>query len=316
MISAFMRGEASPVEMAGVLMGLQARGVTAPEVAGGVRALRGAMLPVASADPDVLVDTAGTGGGSVTTFNISTAAALIAAGAGVRIAKHGNRSFSSRSGSADVLEALGVNIQLSPERMGQVLDEVGIVFMFAPLLHPAMRHVGPVRRKLGVPTIMNLLGPLTNPAGARRQVVGVSDPALIDLVVGALHALEHRHALVVHGEPGMDELSPAGSTRVVEVRGGEVTERVVTPESLGLATGPLDELAGGEPEENASIVRDLFAGRRAGAGRTAVVMNAAAAIHVSGRVERLEDAVELAVESLDGGAAAAVLNRLVEATRA
>lgn len=314
--SAFMRGEASPVEMAAVLMGLQARGVTADEVAGGVRALRSAMLPVPAADPDGLVDTAGTGGGTVTTFNISTAAALVAAGAGVRMAKHGNRSFSSRSGSADVLEALGVTIQLTPERMGEVLDEVGIVFMFAPLLHPAMRHVGPVRRQLGVPTIMNLLGPLTNPAGARRQVVGVSDPALIDLVVGGLRALDHHHALVVYGEPGMDEMSPSGRTRVVELRGGEVSERVVTPESLGLETGPLEELAGGEPEENAAIVRELFSGVLRGAARTAVVMNAAAAIHVSGKVDRLEDAVALASASLDSGSASAILDRLIEATGA
>ena len=205
--------------MAGVLVGLRAKGIRPSEVAGGVRALRKAMLPVASSDADRLVDTAGTGGGSVTTFNISTAAALVAAGAGVPVAKHGNRSFTSRCGSADVLEVLGVGIELTPERMAEVLAEAGIVFMFAPLLHPAMRHVGPVRRKLGITTIMNILGPLTNPAGARRQVIGVADPSLLDLIPGALQELGHIRALVVHGDPGMDELSPVGTTRVVELQG-------------------------------------------------------------------------------------------------
>jgi anthranilate phosphoribosyltransferase len=310
----FMRGEASPVEMAGVLMGLQARGVAAAEIAGGVRALRSAMIPVPSRDPEFLVDTAGTGGGTVTTFNISTAAALVAAGAGVRMAKHGNRSFSSRSGSADVLEALGVTIQLSAERMGEVLEEVGLVFMFAPLLHPAMRHVGPIRRGLGVPTVMNLLGPLTNPAGARRQVVGVSDPALMELVVGGLQALDHLHALVVHGEPGMDELSPAGPSRILELQGGTVTDRVITPESVGLASGPLAELAGGEPDDNARIIRGVLSGELGGAARTAVLMNAGAAIHISGRVSGLEAGVVRAAESIDSGAALGALARLVEAT--
>lgn len=310
----FMRGAASPVEMAGILMALQARGLVAAEVAGGVRALRSAMIPVGSSDPDLLVDTAGTGGGSVTTFNISTAAALVAAGAGVRMAKHGNRSFTSRSGSADVLEALGVTIQLTAERMSEVLDEVGIVFMFAPLLHPAMRHVGPVRRGLGVPTIMNLLGPLTNPAGARRQVVGVSDPQLMELVAGGLEALDHIHALVVHGEPGMDELSPSGETRVLELFDGEVTHRVITPESMGLQSGPLEELAGGEPDDNARIIRDVLGGRLHGAARTAVLMNAGAAIHISGQVSGLEAGVARAVASVDSGAALDALERLIEAT--
>ncbi|HKJ92274.1 MAG TPA: anthranilate phosphoribosyltransferase, partial [Longimicrobiales bacterium] len=198
---AVMQGRASVIEIAALLVGLRTKGEAPEEVAGGVRAMRTAMVPVdvAANDARPVVDTCGTGGGTVTTFNISTAAALLAAGAGVRIAKHGNRSFSSRCGSADVLEALGVPVVMSPEAMAQVLAEAGIVFMFAPLLHPAMRHVIPVRRELAMNTIMNLLGPLTNPAGARRQVVGVADPALLDLVAGALHALGHDHALVVHG---------------------------------------------------------------------------------------------------------------------
>ena len=216
-VDRFMDGSASEIQMAGLLVGLRSKGLHPSEVAGGVRAMRTAMVPVPASDPHALVDTAGTGGGRVTTFNISTAAALVAAGAGVRVAKHGNRSFTSRSGSADVLEALGVEIELDPERMGQILDEVGIVFMFAPLLHPAMRHVGPVRRGLGITTLMNVLGPLTNPAGARRQVIGVADPRLLGLVVRALAELGHIRALVVHGAPGMDEISPAGHTRVAEL---------------------------------------------------------------------------------------------------
>lgn len=227
-------GEATPVWMAAILTGLQARGVHASEVAGGVRALRKAMVPVAST-AGALIDTCGTGGGTVTTFNISTAAAIVAAGAGARLAKHGNRSFTSRSGSADVLEALGVGIDLTPERMGQVLDEVGIVFMFAPLLHPAMRHVGPVRRELGIRTVMNLLGPLTNPAGVKHQVVGVSEPELLPLIAGALKELGHERALVVHGRPGMDEISPLDTTVIHELRDGEVRQYEVRPESLGLA---------------------------------------------------------------------------------
>src|SRR5687767_69167 len=218
----FMEGKASPVEIAAVLVALKGKGIKPAEVAGGVRALRSVMVPVAAEDRDSLVDTAGTGGGRVTTFNISTAAALVAAGAGVRVAKHGNRSFTSRCGSADVLEALGVRLELDPEREAQVLDACGIVFMFAPLHHPAMRHVGPVRRELAMPTVMNVLGPLTNPAGARRQVVGVSDPALLELIAGALAELGHERAMVVHGAPGMDEISPLGTTELVELADGRI----------------------------------------------------------------------------------------------
>ena len=230
----FMEGEASPVQMAALLTALRVKGVAPLEVAGGVRALRKAMIPIHSGSPDVLVDTCGTGGGAVTTFNISTAAALVARGAGARIAKHGNRSFTSRSGSADVLEALDVRIELSPEEMARVLDEAGVVFMFAPLLHPSMRHLGPVRRELGFPTIMNILGPLTNPAGVRRQLVGVADPALVPLVVEALRELGHIRALVVHGEAGLDEFSPMGPTAVAELNDGVVSQWTVRPEDFGL----------------------------------------------------------------------------------
>jgi anthranilate phosphoribosyltransferase len=309
----FMDGSASEIQMAGFLLGLQARGITAPEVAGGVRALRKAMVPVRFDDPDRLVDTAGTGGGAVTTFNISTAAAFVLAGAGAPVAKHGNRSFTSRSGSADVLEALGVRIDLTPQRMAEVLSTAGIVFMFAPLLHPAMRHVGPVRRGLGVRTVMNILGPLTNPAGVRRQVVGVADPRLVDLIAGAFVELGHLHALVVYGEPGMDEVSPLGVTRVAEVRGGEVRRRDLDLRSLGIEPVEPGGLAGGSPQENATIIRRVLDGE-GGAARTAVVLNAAAAILAAGLAEDWASAVEAAERSIDGGRARDALAALRDAT--
>ena len=308
-------GLESPVRTGGLLAALQTKGLAPSEVAGGVEALRGAMIPVESGDPGALVDTCGTGGGSVSTFNISTASALVVAAAGVPVAKHGNRSFTSKCGSADVLEALGVAVDLTPEGMSQVLDEAGIVFMFAPLLHPAMRHVVPVRRDLGITTIMNLLGPLTNPARARRQVVGVADPAFIDLVVRALMELGHDRALVVHGEPGLDELSPCGPTRVAELRDGRVSGYEVTPEGLGLDPVAPEALAGGEPEQNAAVVRGVLAGDQRGAARTAVLINAAAAFQVAGRSDSLADGVAAAAESIDSGAAAAALDRLIRASR-
>lgn len=314
LFTTFMQGTASPVLMAALLAALRTKGVAPSEVAGGVEALRAAMIRVDGGDSADLVDTAGTGGGGVTTFNISTAAALVAAGAGVRLAKHGNRSFTSRSGSADVLEALGVRIDLSPERMGAVLREVGIVFMFAPLLHPAMRHVGPVRRELGVSTLMNLLGPLTNPANARRQVVGVADPALRPLVVAALAELGHTHALVVHGDVGIDEISPQGTTQVSELAQGTVREFEIRPEDFGLESCPLSDLAGGEPADNARLIVEVLEGTNRTGARTTVVLNAAAAIRVSGRAASLQEGVELATASIDEGAALSALNRLREAT--
>ncbi len=309
----FMDGSASQAQMAGLLVGLRAKGIEPSEVAGGVRALRKAMVKVPVPASDGLVDTAGTGGGSVTTFNISTAAALVVAGAGVPVAKHGNRSFTSRCGSADVLEALGVRIELSPERMADVLAEAGIVFMFAPLLHPAMRHVGPVRRALGITTIMNILGPLTNPAGARRHVEGVADPALLDLIPGALAELGHVHAVVVHGEPGLDEVSPSGATRVAELKGGEIRRYGISPEELGLEPAPLESLAGGDPAHNAAVIEAVLAGE-AGGARTAVVANAAAALLASGMVESWAQGARLAETTLDEGRGAAALARLREAS--
>ena len=307
-------GDASPIRTGALLAALQTKGLAPSEVAGGVEALRGAMIPVQAPDRAALVDTCGTGGGRVSTFNISTAAALVVAAGGVRVAKHGNRSFTSKCGSADVLEALGVAVDLTPAAMATVLAEAGIVFMFAPLLHPAMRHVVPVRRDLGITTIMNLLGPLTNPAGARRQVVGVADPAFLELVVRALAELGHERALVVHGEPGLDELSPCGPTHVAELRDGVVSTGQITPGELGLDEVAPDELAGGEPEENAAVVRAVLAGER-GAARTAVLINAAAAYYVAGRTGSLAEGVATAARAIDSGAAAAVLENLVRASR-
>jgi anthranilate phosphoribosyltransferase len=311
-----MEGEASPVQMAALLTALRVKGIAPSEIAGGVRALRKAMIPIASASPDALIDTCGTGGGDVTTFNISTAAALVARGAGARIAKHGNRSFSSRSGSADVLEALDVRIELGPEEMARVLEEAGVVFMFAPLLHPAMRHVGPVRRELGFSTIMNVLGPLTNPAGVRRQLVGVADPALVPLVVEALKELGHLRALVVHGEAGLDELSPMGPTAVAELRDGAVTHSTVRPEDFGLESCSAEELAGGEPEDNAAMILRILAGEEQGGARTAVVMNAGAAIYVAGISESLEEGIAAAADAIDDGSAMEALEGLRKATEA
>jgi anthranilate phosphoribosyltransferase len=311
-----MRGEATPAQVAALLVALRVKGETAEEVAGGARALRHAMVRLPAPDPSSLVDTCGTGGGRVQTFNISTAAALLAAGAGVRIAKHGNRSFTSASGSADVLEALGVRIELPVEAMARVLDEAGIVFMFAPLMHPAMRHVGPVRRELAIPTVMNILGPLANPAGAGRQVVGVAEPARLPLLAGALAALGSVHALVVHGEPGLDEISPVGPTRVLEARDGEVREWTVAPDELGLPMAEASELAGLDPAGNARVILDVLSGRERGGARSAVLMNTAAALLVAGRSADLASGVRLAAEALDGGAGLAALERLRRATTA
>jgi anthranilate phosphoribosyltransferase len=307
---ALIGGGASPALAAAFLVALRAKGEAPAEVAGGVRALRVAMVPLPVASADGLVDTAGTGGGALTTFNISTAAALVAAGAGVRVAKHGNRSFTSRCGSADVLETLGVVIEITPETMARVLDEAGIVFMFAPLMHPAMRHVGPIRRELGMFTIMNLLGPLTNPARVRRQVVGVSDPSLLDLVAATLSELGHERALVVHGAPGMDELSPLGPTQVREVDADGVRAYEVAPRDFGWRDLDERELAGGSPDENARTLVRVLSGRGSPAQVAAVAVNAGAAIYVAGRAPTLVDGVAEARQAISDAAGMDTLERL------
>jgi len=308
-----MRGEATAIQTAALLMGLRAKGETAEEVAGAALALRGAMVRLETSDPDRLVDTCGTGGGEVGTLNISTAAAFVVAGAGVPVAKHGNRSYTSRSGSADVLEALGIDITLSPDAAREVLHSVGLTFLFAPSYHPAMRHVGPVRKELGVATIMNVLGPLVNPAGVSRQVVGVSDSIRAELVAETLARLGARHALVVHAVVGMDEISPSGVTAVWEIREGRTDRWEVDPSRFGLHCDDLSELAGGEPKENAERIERLLSGNGAAAVRCAVLLNAGAALYVSGNGWSLEESVERGRAALDDGAAARVLTRLRKA---
>lgn len=310
-----MRGEATAVQIAALLVGLRVKGETPDELAAVAQAMRNAMVVLHDPDPDSLVDTCGTGGGAVTTFNISTAAALLAAGAGVRIAKHGNRSFTSQCGSADVLEALNVAIEVPAASMARALKEAGIVFMYAPLMHPAMRHVGPVRRELSVPTVMNMVGPLANPARAGRQVVGVSDQRRLALMAGALHGLGAVHAMVVHGAPGMDEVSPLGPTQVIEIRGVKTKEWTIEPSRFGLGKIKVEDLAGGPPAENAAIILKVLRGDGPPGAAAAVVLNAAAAIYVSGKASSYDEAVECASTALAAGSGIVALDRLRAASK-
>ena len=309
-----MQGEATSTQIAALLLGLREKGETAAEVAGAARALRRVMTSPSLVDIDALVDTCGTGGGRAGTFNISTGAAFIVAGAGVRVAKHGNRSFTSRSGSADVLEALGVRVPTLPDKVPHTLEEAGIVFLFAPTFHPAMRHAAPVRRELGVTTIMNLLGPLANPAGVTRQVLGVADLDRAPLLAGALAELGSRHALVVHGSEGMDEISPLGPTLVWEVLDGRISQWTIDPLALGIAPGSLDDLAGGEPADNAARVESVLSGTTRGSARDALRLNAAAALYVAGRGWSFEDSLARATAALDEGRGMQALQRLRRAT--
>jgi anthranilate phosphoribosyltransferase len=306
-----MEGNASEVETAALLVALRTKGETVDELTGLARTMRALATPV-DAGRDDLVDTAGTGGGRPT-FNVSTTAALIAAGAGCAVAKHGNRSATSRSGSADVLEALGARIDLGPDEVARCIRDVGFGFMFAPAHHQAMRFVVPVRKELAVRTIFNFLGPLTNPAGARRQLLGVSDPRFLDTIAGALAQLGVERALVVCSEDGLDEMSTSGPTQVVEVT-EERTERwSVGPEDVGLRVAGHDEIQGGEPVHNAEITRRIMAGEP-GPPRDLAVLNAGAAIYVAGRVESLEEGVRRAEAAIDDGRAADSLQRFTERT--
>ena len=305
-----MRGDATPAQLGGLLLALRVKGETAEEVAGAARALRAAMIRVPAAGAH-LVDTCGTGGGAVTTFNISTAAAFVAAGAGASVAKHGNRSFTSQCGSADVIEALGVRIALDATQAAHALQEACITFLFAPHFHPAMKHAAPVRRELGVPSVMNLLGPLANPAGVRRQVVGVADRERAPLMAEALARLGTEHALVVHGEVGMDEISPTGATAVWEVRGGAVTSWRLDPARYGLAIADVAALRGGKPGVNAQRVEGLLRNEPGdSAGAAAVLLNAAAAIYVAGLARTYDDGLARAREALGSGSARRALERL------
>jgi anthranilate phosphoribosyltransferase len=310
-LTEIMEGRADPVQTGAFLIALRAKGETVPELVGLARTMRRLAAPVSTARSN-LVDTAGTGGGP-STFNVSTAAALVAAGAGCAVAKHGNRSNTSKCGSADLLEALGVNIELEPEQVGRCIDEVGFGFMFAPRHHAAMAHVIPARKALGVRTIFNFLGPLTNPAGADRQLLGVADRHYQETIAEALVGLGSVRALVVAAEDGLDEISISARTRVIEVADGGTAEWFAEPSQFGLAPATLEEVAGGTPEENAAAVRGVLAGEP-GPRRDLTLVNAAAAIYVGGLAADLEEGVAKAAAAIDSGAAAAILERLIAAT--
>lgn len=312
-LSEIMEGRTDPIQTGAFLIALRAKGETVPELVGLARTMRGLAAPVATSRHD-LVDTCGTGGGP-STFNISTTAAFVAAGAGCAIAKHGNRSNTSKCGSADLLEALGVNVEIEPEQVGRCIDEVGFGFMFAPKHHAAMAHVIPARKALGVRTIFNFLGPLTNPAGANRQLLGVADRHYQETIAEALVTLGSVRALVVSAEDGLDELSLSSRTRVIEVADGRTAEWFAEPGQFGLAPADLASVAGGTPEENAAVSRAVLEGNP-GPHRDLVLLNAAAAIYVGGLAPDLEQGIAKATESIDSGAAADVLERLKAATAA
>jgi anthranilate phosphoribosyltransferase len=312
-LAEIMAGNASEVETAGVLVALRTKGETVDELVGLATTMRAFATPVQTGREAELIDTAGTGGGRPT-FNVSTTAALIAAGAGCAVAKHGNRSATGLSGSADVLEALDVRIDLKPDAVARCIAEVGFGFMFAPAHHGATRFVVPVRKELAVRTIFNFLGPLTNPAGATRQLIGVSDPAFLETIAGALARLGARKALVVSSADGLDEMSTSGTTRVVEVDDGLLRAYEIAPEDVGLTRADPSAITGGTPDVNAQTTRRIFAGEK-GAARDLAVLNAGAAIYVSGRVGSLEEGVRAAEAAIDDGSAAAALDKLGSLTR-
>jgi anthranilate phosphoribosyltransferase len=306
-----MSGEASEAEIGAFLVAMRIRGEAPEHIEGFARVMREACVPISARTPD-LVDTCGTGGDTIDTFNISTVAALVATGAGVKIAKHGNRSVSSSCGSADVLAALAVDIDQSPEQVADSIDEYGLGFLFAPNLHPAMKYaIGP-RRALGIRTVFNILGPLTNPAGASRQLLGVFAPELTETLAQTLHRLGSVHALVVHGMDGLDELSTLGTSRVTELLDGRVHTFELEPEGFGLPRARAEDIAGGDPETSAVIVTAILDGAE-GPRRDIVLYNAAAAIYVGGKASGIAEGIALAAESIDSGAARNVLRNLQQA---
>jgi len=307
-----MEGRSSDAETAGFLIALRTKGETVEEIEGFARTMR-ELATAVEVDRAPLVDTAGTGGGNPT-FNVSTAAAFVAAGAGCAVAKHGNRSATGRSGSADVLEALGARIDLEPAAVAECIESVGFGFMFAPAHHAAMKHVVPVRRELAVRTIFNLLGPLTNPAGATRQLIGVSEPEYLETMAGALERLGAERALVVSGQDGLDEVSASSPTQAVELREGELEPATITPEALGVERIARDALGACDPRESADCVRAALAGNES-PERAIVLVNAAAAIYVGGQADSLEAGARAAEEAIDSGAALGALERFVERTR-
>lgn len=315
-----LTGQCTDAQIAAFLVALHMKGETVEEIVGFAEAIRAAATPfplhsssvldASGTGRDALVDTCGTGGDTSGTFNISTATAFVVAGAGVRVAKHGNRSVTSKCGSADVMEALGVNINLPPARIAPCIEEVGIAFLFAPALHSAMKYVQPVRRDLRLRTVFNLLGPLTNPAQATCQVVGVYSADLVEKLAEALSMLGLHRALVVHGSDGLDEITITGPTRIGEVREGQVHTYEVTPEEFGLQRAPLDEISGGDAALNAQLIREVLSGKKS-ARRDVVILNAAAALVAAGRADHLRDAVPLAAKSIESGAGAATLQKLI-----
>jgi len=320
-----LRGEATDLQIAALLVALHMKGETVEEIVGFAEAIRDAATPlpiyrdslvdVSGTGREALVDTCGTGGDASGTFNISTATALTVAGAGVRVAKHGNRGVSSKCGSADVAEALGVNITLPPARIGACLDEIGIAFLFAPAMHSAMKYVQPARRELRLRTVFNLLGPLTNPARTSAQVVGVYSDDLVEKLAEALALLGMRRALVVHGADGLDEITVTGPTRIAEVRDGRVRSYEVTPEEFGFERAELDAISGGDAATNAGIIRDILRGKKS-SRRDVVLLNAAATLVAAGNVDSIGEGVPLAAQSLDTGAAWDKLQALVRFTNA
>ncbi len=308
-IDEVMQGQATPAQIAGFAVALAFRGESAAELAGCARSMRRHATAVPVARPDA-IDNCGTGGDGLATFNISTTAAFVAAGAGCAVAKHGNRAASSRCGSAEVLEALGVRLDLPPAATGRAVDEIGIGFLYAPLLHGALRHAAAPRKELGVRTVFNLLGPLANPAGVRRQVIGVARPEHVRLVAEALRELGSEHAFVLHGAGGADELTLAGDNIVCEVKAGELREMTLNAQELGLAAAPIAALAGGEAPENAAITRSVLRGET-GPRRDVVLLNAAAAIYVGALAPDLKEALRLAEDSIDSGRAADRLDQLI-----
>ncbi len=307
-----MQGEATPAQLGAFLVALRLKGETVDEIAGLARTMRAKAVRVSADGP--VVDTCGTGGDGLSTFNISTAAAFVAAGAGLKIAKHGNRAMSSRCGSADVLEALGVKIDLGATGVSQCLKEAGIGFMFAPLFHPAMKYAAGPRRELGIRTVFNIIGPLTNPAGAGAQVLGVADESLVEKLALVLKSLGSHHVLVVHGEDGIDEVSLSGKTSVCEVKDGRIDNFTVVPEDFGLSRVGLESLAGGTLPENAAILRNVLSGN-SGPQRDVVLLNAAAALVAGDKAATLGRGVELAKSAIDSGRAMARLEQLVRVSQ-
>ena len=308
--SKIMDGEATPSQIGALLMGLRVKGETRDEILGAARAMRGASIkiPVRIREGEVLMDTCGTGGDSSNTFNISTTVAFIVAACGVKVAKHGNRSITSRSGSADCLEALGKDLDLTPEEVAREIEDVGIGFLFAPNLHPAMRHAAGPRKELGIRTIFNILGPLTNPAGANCQLMGVFDPEIISQIAHVLGELGLKKAWVVHGEGGLDEVSISGETRVAQWDGATVEEFTITPEDAGLKRAPLHEIRGGDAAKNARLLREILSGVISGPMLDVSLLNAGAALVVAGKADDVREGVGIAREAIDSGKANEVLN--------